>query len=265
MLTAHRRLTPARGTAPLLSAIGFAFLVASVLLPLPPFHSTALAAQISIEWDANAEPDLSGYRVYYGTSSGQYTASVDVGNNTRCVISSLAPGVTYYFAATAYDTEGNESGFSDEIVYAVPAAAPGPGSSSSVGGSGGGGGCFIATAAYGSYMAPEVTILRRFRDDVLLASAPGTAFVRLYYRVSPPIADRIRDHEHLRSITRWFLTPVVYGVKYPGTSGVILLLALTIGFGVRMRKDRHREGSPGYDGALYTTPRTDSDLRPRGE
>lgn len=244
MLTAHRRLTSTRGTAPLLSAIGFAFLVASVLLPFLPFHSTALAAQISIAWDANTEPDLSGYRVYYGTSSGQYTTSVDVGNNTHCVISGLAPGVTYYFAATAYDTEGNESGFSDEIVYSVPAAVPGPGPSSSVGDAGGGGGCFIATAAYGSYLAPEVMSLRRFRDQVLLASAPGTAFVRFYYRVSPPIADWIREHEHLRSMTRWFLTPVVYGVNYPRTSGAILLVALTTGLAVRLRKVIHGEGSP---------------------
>jgi hypothetical protein len=265
MLTTHRRLTTARRVVPILSATSLTLLIASIL-SLHVFAPAVHAAQISLEWDANREPDLSGYRIYYGTSSGHYSASVDVGNSTHCVISNLVQGVTYYFAATAYDSEGNESDFSEEIVYTVPAAVPGPASPSSVGGGdGGGGGCFIATAAYGSYLAPEVTALRRFRDQVLLVHAPGRAFVRVYYRLSPPIADFIGEHEFLRSLTRWTLTPLVYGVKYPEASGGVLFAALAIAFVARVRKDQYMEEPAGNNDPLFAKPHTGSDLQPKGD
>ncbi len=62
--------------------------------------------------------------------------------------------------------------------------------------------CFIATAAYGDTYAPEVEALRRFRDRRLLTNRPGTAFVRLYYRLSPPLARLIAKKPRLRSVVR---------------------------------------------------------------
>jgi len=88
-------------------------------------------------------------------------------------------------------------------------------SSSGDGGGGGGGGCFIATAAWGSYLHPKVALLREFRDQYLLSNGPGRLFVRTYYRLSPPIADFIARHESMRSITRWMLTPLVLAVETP--------------------------------------------------
>jgi len=63
-------------------------------------------------------------------------------------------------------------------------------------------GCFIATAAYGSALAPEVTLLRRFRDEVLLPSRIGPAAVRFYEAVSPPLASLISRTGVLRAVTR---------------------------------------------------------------
>lgn len=64
------------------------------------------------------------------------------------------------------------------------------------------GGCFVATACYGNYDAPEVIVLRQFRDEILLTNPIGKIFTRLYYAVSPPIADFIASHEFLKKIVR---------------------------------------------------------------
>jgi hypothetical protein len=85
------------------------------------------------------------------------------------------------------------------------------GSTTSSGGSSGG--CFIATAAYGSYMEPHVLVLRDFRDRFLLNNTVGKAFVRLYYACSPPAADFIARHNSLRAVVRVGLMPVV-GISY---------------------------------------------------
>ncbi|MHB1307794.1 MAG: Ig domain-containing protein [Limisphaerales bacterium] len=72
---------------------------------------------VQLAWDANTEPDVAGYKVYWGTSSGQYSQQLSVGAVTTAQIPDLAPGVTYYFAATALNTEGLESDYSAEIEH----------------------------------------------------------------------------------------------------------------------------------------------------
>jgi len=69
--------------------------------------------------------------------------------------------------------------------------------------------CFIATAAFGSPMAPEIHALRALRDNHLQANAAGRTFVELYYRHSPPLAAFLRRHEGLRAAVRVGLMPLV--------------------------------------------------------
>jgi uncharacterized repeat protein (TIGR01451 family) len=76
-------------------------------------------------------------------------------------------------------------------------------------GVGGGGGCFIATAAFGSSWEPHVMVLRTFRDKVMLKHSLGRSFVNYYYRISPPIANFIAQHDVLKTLVKWCLTPMI--------------------------------------------------------
>src|SRR5262249_7514014 len=75
------------------------------------------AATVTATWDANTEPDIAGYALSYGTASGVYTTTIDVGNVTTYQVT-LAPG-TYYFALQAYDTGGLTSAYSNEVAFTV--------------------------------------------------------------------------------------------------------------------------------------------------
>jgi len=70
--------------------------------------------------------------------------------------------------------------------------------------------CFIATAAYGTPLAMEVSALRRYRDEKLSSSFMGRGFISAYYRLSPPIARVIARYSVLRALTRAFLRPVIW-------------------------------------------------------
>jgi hypothetical protein len=81
----------------------------------------AFAGSATLSWnppttntDGTHLTDLAGFKIYYGTSSGNYTQVVNAGYVTTYTVNNLNSG-TYYFVATAYDTSGNESGYSNQV------------------------------------------------------------------------------------------------------------------------------------------------------
>lgn len=153
---------------------------------------------------------------------------------------------TYTFDVRVVDFTGSTASANNLTITIAAASSGGGGGGGGLppptgpdntvsGGSGGGGGCFIATAAYGSYLDPHVMTLRQFRDGVLLKSSAGRAFVRFYYTYSPPVADFIRAHESLRTVVRFMLTPVVGFVQFPALLPVMFFGMLAFAW-IRMRK-----------------------------
>lgn len=100
---------------------GLFFLILAILFVFIFRAYSAYAESVSLKWDANTESDLAGYNIYVSIRSRDYTnddtKTYDVGNVTTYTVTDLIVGTTYYFAATAYDTSGNESDHSNELIY----------------------------------------------------------------------------------------------------------------------------------------------------
>ena len=86
-------------------------------------HKKCRLCQLILGRDVNVDSVTKGYKVYYGTKSGVYDSSIDVGNTISYKIDALQAGTIYYLAATAYDSNGNESDFSEELVVKTPRAS----------------------------------------------------------------------------------------------------------------------------------------------
>ncbi len=91
------------------------FLFALALLPFLVAELNA-ATSLTLSWEANAEPDVAGYRVHYGTAAAPFSSEVEVGTTTA-TIANLKKGVTYTFVVTAYNTAGSESGYSLPLAF----------------------------------------------------------------------------------------------------------------------------------------------------
>ncbi|MDJ0781789.1 MAG: fibronectin type III domain-containing protein, partial [Desulfosarcinaceae bacterium] len=110
-------LTTFHMSLPILTRIlGTLFLL--IVLLLTTAHAQAVS--ITLEWDANPQPELRGYKIFCRLASEDsydYDKPVWAGTDGRCEISGLASGTDYCFVVRAFDAEGNESGDSNEVFY----------------------------------------------------------------------------------------------------------------------------------------------------
>ena len=75
---------------------------------------------MTLAWNPGSGSAIAGYRLYEGAACRTYTNVIDVGNVTTKTVTGLVGGATYFFAVTAYNTNGQESDFSGELSYTVP-------------------------------------------------------------------------------------------------------------------------------------------------
>ncbi len=98
--------------------------LALVLISVVALSGSAHAGTVTLAWDPNAETDLAGYVVSWGTQPGSYTQSRDVGNVVTAVVPDLTGGTRYYFAVQAYNTSGLTSAYSAEVSALMPVQGP---------------------------------------------------------------------------------------------------------------------------------------------
>lgn len=192
------------------------------------FVTPGYAIDVTLRWDANTEPDMDGYRIYYktdfhgppyngmGATEGDSPITITLQElydpeQPEYTIHGLDDNATYYLVLSAYDIDGHESGYSNEVCFNSPDcnainsenSGGSGGDETSVGGGGsggGGGGCFIATVAYSSLMEPHIKILHEFRDRSLLTNKVGKTLRDLYCKYSLAVADFINKHPNLRAM-----------------------------------------------------------------
>jgi hypothetical protein len=190
-------------------------------------------ATTNLASDSTAMPANTDWCNINLSSASTYRADIDIAADgtiaSRKVEGGLENDKTYVFVMASIDKGGNVTSFSDPTpgnpwslnTYGKHYATPGE-----VVGLLDGKKCFIATAAFGSEMAPQVEMLRKFRNLYLLKSEWGKSFVRFYYSVSPKLAEGISESPVLKLVVRTFLWPLVWFANLSINYGILLSLLL---------------------------------------
>jgi Fibronectin type III domain len=97
-------------------------LLAFLLCAVPAFAQT----QATLTWGPSPSEGIAGYKVYIGTAPRTYGVPITLGLTLDYNVSGLTPGVVYYFAVTAFDMDGNESDYSNEVSKLIPSTATRP-------------------------------------------------------------------------------------------------------------------------------------------
>ncbi len=219
---------------------------APALNPLGFDNQTLLVSWASVS-------NATGYKVHYALSTdltnSLHTAviqdtsyklvSLTNGTNYTVWVTAVTQPV-YYFAVTAFDSTpgpfspglSHESAYSPEVSVTLGSLVESLPSNEVTGFPEAyvynpnlpNKGCFIATAAYGYYDAPQVQALRDFRDRYLETNSAGRAFVRWYYEYGPIGAAVLNERPWLKPIVRTALRPAVGGALFLASASTVTQL-----------------------------------------
>ena len=188
------------GTPTELQAIDVAAQAATVSF-VAPGEDGALGQVSGYEVRVRAGEPITEANFTSSTPVGEALSPDEPGQVQLLELGSLLPQTVYYVAVRAYDDCKN---YGPIAVTSFTTRDREAGEVDA---------CFVATAAYGSLMANEVSMLRAFREGVLRRSVLGTLFVQTYYTVGPAFAAQIEQSEPLRHAARDGLAPLVDLVK----------------------------------------------------
>jgi hypothetical protein len=177
--------------------------------------SRNITVQFAAPGDDGMTGTVQGYEVRYLAGDTPITADnfdtaneapfdaqvVAAGQSQQITVNDLLPETTYTVAVRAYDNCHNVSVITS---MEVTTAARESGEVDA---------CFVATAAYGSVLANDVELLRRFRDALLRRSVLGELAVETYYTFGPPVAGVVGESDLLREAARAALMPLVGRVR----------------------------------------------------
>ncbi|RUO30325.1 RCC1 domain-containing protein [Aliidiomarina soli] len=180
----------------------------SAWLSEPEVGGSQVAAYVDIEKFLDVTPDFSAEVYYQGSSQGQPVEVSYDQSNQALLISQLECESSFDLSVTA-QLEGFSltTDFSDLTTTGCNAGYDIRGGDRFDEGEVDA--CFIATAAFGSLLDPKVSVLREFRDHVLRGNRVGDAFIASYYKLSPPVADQVREHGWLAALIRLLLLPLI--------------------------------------------------------
>ena len=229
-----------RGFGIALDGVGNAYVTGETGSTNFPTSGSPFQAVLSVAPDAfvtklNATGTALVYSSYLGGSQNDigHAIAVDPLDNAYVTGETASGGAVvtpFPTTAGAFDTTFNDiiDAFVAKVMESADAPVNGNGEGSS--------GCFIATAAFGSPLAPQVQVLREFRDRHLLTNAAGRLVTTAYYRISPPLAEVVARSKPLRSVVRAGLTPVIGWTElfmWSPVLGFAISLAF-LGFGSRV-------------------------------
>jgi len=209
-------------------------LFGGIVLESPPAAPTDLTvvavsdSQITIVWRDNSS-DETRFEIWRAVFSSDLYLWSQVGENvTSYTDSGLESGTTYSYMVRAR----NNDGYSDSNIVSATTSGDNDGFVFVS--------CFIATAVYRDPFHPDVQSLRNFRDDYLVANPWGRAFVKFYYRHSPPVADFIASHELLRMPLRAAFIPIAAAARHPFAALFVFAGVVVCGAGILRRKRKQK-------------------------